>query len=320
MKLKAIMLLLLISALLVSCSGLQAAPVKRAPLRVEFTQWWGDYTLIIAQQKGFFEKNNVEVELVYYPVFNDALPEITAGYLDGGLVSIGDALNISSFAPIKVVAVYDAGGTNDVVAAPAIRSILDLKGKSIGVPLGSPYELYILEMLRNGGVRSTDVKLVNITPDQVPDAIPSQIQAGYVWSPYTEQAIAKGNHILSSSGYISGLFPDVIVFHNKVIEERPEDIRAFLTAWFEAVDFRQNNPDEANQIISEYLNIPLSQVKGNARILNLQQNIDIFGNTPPAGLPSIQQTAQTNAEFLLRIGTMSKLPDYKNLLTDEFLK
>ena len=320
MKRKAFLLFILISALLVSCAGAEIGTQKRPPLRVEYTQWWGDYTLLIAQKQGLFQKYNVDVELVYYEDFNKSLPEFAAGYLDVGLFAIGDVLNISAFTPVKVVAVYDIGGTNDVVAAPEIRTVLDLNNKTIGVPMGTPYELYILEMLREAGVRSSNVKFVNVPPDKVLDALPTKIQAGYVWEPYTSEAIKKGYHLLSSSGNISGLFPDVITFRKSVVDDRPEDVRAFLQAWFEAVEFRNNNPDRANQIIADSLNLPLSQINGNARILNLEENKAIFSKTPPQGLRSILETAKLNAEFLLRIGTLNSLPDYNSILTDEFLE
>ena len=61
--------LAVITAILLSaCSGISKS--ERSPLKVEWTLWWGDYTIIIAREKGFFEKHGVEVELIFYEVFS----------------------------------------------------------------------------------------------------------------------------------------------------------------------------------------------------------------------------------------------------------
>ncbi len=81
-------LLLGLWAALAGCGLLpETDAASRPPLRVEFTEWWGDYTLIIAQQQGFFQKHGVPVEMVYYPVYSRALPDLAARRIDGGLFS-----------------------------------------------------------------------------------------------------------------------------------------------------------------------------------------------------------------------------------------
>ncbi len=320
MKIKAILLSLVIITLASSCSAQQSG-LQNAPLRIEYTQWWGDYTLIVAQEAGFFEKHNVQVEPVYYDVFSKAPPELAAGYVDAGLFAIGDVINLSPYAPLKVVAIYDLGGTNDLVATRPIKSVADLRDKPIGVTLGTPYELYVLEMLKAAGMQSSDVRMINVDPEDVPAALGNNIQAGYVWEPYKTQALAiDGNHILASSEQISGLFPDVIVFRESVLQERPEDVKAFLRAWFEAVEYRNENPGKANEMIARVLKLPISEVSGNARILTLEESLALLSNTPPQGMRPLLDTAKLNAEFLLRIGTISSLPDYEAIFTNEFLK
>ena len=54
MKIKAILLSLVIITLASSCSAQQSG-LQNAPLRIEYTQWWGDYTLIVAQEAGFLK-------------------------------------------------------------------------------------------------------------------------------------------------------------------------------------------------------------------------------------------------------------------------
>jgi NitT/TauT family transport system substrate-binding protein len=313
-----LLFLLLAASLLAACSSV--AETKHPPLRVEYSLWWGDYSILIAQEKGFFSKYGVEVEPVYYDVYTKALSDLASSQIDGGLLAIGDALNVTSHTSMTAVAVYDNGGVSKIIASPAIKSVADLKGQRIGVNLGTPYELMVIEMLKTANLVPSDVHLVNIDAEFVPNGLKTgDLQAGFTWEPFTSTALSQGNHILFTSDQVAGLFPDVITFRTEVVKQRPEDIKNFLKAWFEAVDYRVNNPDESNQIIARVLNIPVADVPGDAKILSLDQNYDIFSESPSGNFRSIYETAQENADFLIRIGSLTSTPDLRQLLDSSYL-
>jgi NitT/TauT family transport system substrate-binding protein len=310
----------LLTALLLSACGGNVA--SKEPLRVEFTQWWPDYTLLIAKEKGLFDKYGVNVQPVLYAgaegypkVFTD-LPEKK---IDGGLLAVGDALVTSQSVALKVVAVYDDGGPNTVVALPEIISIADLKGKTIGAPLKTSYELFVRHMLASGGLSAADVKLVNTDPGEVGAKLASkEIAAGYVWDPN----MAPGNHIVFQKSDAPGLFPDVIVFREEVVKSRPDDIRAFLKAWFEAVEWRKNNVEEARQIAAKYAELPVAQILADneIKILNQQDNLTIFQPEITGGSFSLPQAAKLNAEFQAEAGFMPQPLDLAVFLDGSFLK
>ena len=316
-----ILAVLWIFTLLVSCGFSPQADAKdKEPLVVEFTAWWGDYTIIIAQEKGLFEKHGVKVQPVYYDTFSLALPDLAAGQIDGGLFAIGDAINVSRHTDLKVVAVYDNGSFNTVVSVPEIGQIRDLAGKRIGVQVGTSYELLISEMLASAGLKMSDVALVNIDPENVPSSLGKTIDAGFIYEPYTSEAIAKGNNLLLKSTEFIGLYPDVIVFRASVVRERGEDIRAFLKAWFEAVEYRRQNPAEAQQVIADYFNTSFNEITpdDSLEILSLQDNYEIFKPEENTNR-SIYRTARLNADFLVRIGVLSTQPDVKALISPDYL-
>lgn len=309
-------------SLLTSCGAFEPAPATRAPLRVEFSSWWGDYTLIIAKERGLFEKYGVDVEPVYYDVYYKSLADLSAGQLDGALMNIGDALNTSRHANIVIPAVYDDGGPNTVVASPDITRVPDLKGKRIGVPIGSTYELFVVQMLETGGLKLSDVSLFDYDPADVPAALGVDIDAGFSWEPYTGEALSKGNRILFKSNETSMLFPDVIVFRREVVESQPDQIRAFLRAWFEAVEFRRQNPQAARQIIAEYLKVPQDTIEFNSPVtlFNRENNLDLYRVGADGGASPIQQIASINTDFLVRVGTLTSNPDFNAMLDESYLR
>jgi len=307
--------------LLASCSLFpEQGTEENEPLAVEFTAWWGDYTLIIAQEMGLFEKYGVEVQPVYYETFSRALPDLAAGQIDGGLFAIGDAINVARHTDLMVVAVYDSGGFNTVVSVPEIGQVRDLAGKRVGVQVGTSYELLIREMLASVNLKMSDVTLVNIDPEAVPSSLGKTIDAGFVYEPYTTEAIASGNNLLLKSSEFIGLYPDVIVFRGTVVKERGEDIRAFLKAWFEAVEFRSQNPAQARQMIADYFGTSIDNILPDEalKILTLEDNYEIF-KTEAGTMRSIYQTARLNADFLVRMGVLSTQPELETLLSPAYL-
>jgi len=309
----------LLTALLLSACGGNVS--SKEPLRVEFTQWWSDYTLVIAKEKGLFDKYGVNVEPTLYTgmegyskIFTD-LPE---GKIDGGLLAIGDALVTSQSGALVVVGAYDDGGPNTVVALPEITSVSDLKGKKVGAPLGTSYELFALQMLSSGGLTRNDVSMVNVDPaDAAAQLSSKEIAAAYVYFP----DMAPGNHIIFQKSDAPGLFPDVIVFREEVVKNRPDDIRAFLKAWFEAVEWRNQNVAEARQIAAKYTDVPMDQVVADdtLKLYTLQDNQSLFSGSF-GGSFSLTQAAELNADFQTQAGFMPNPVDLTVFLDGSFLK
>lgn len=310
----------LVGVLLAACGPLQPPPTLR-PLRVEFTQWWGDYTLIIAKEKGFFAKYGVEVEPVYYESFPESLPDLAAGNIDIGLFGLGDALNVSRHANLKIIAVYDDGGFDAIVALPSVNAIADLRGKNIGLQLGTTDELYVTEMLRISGIPNTEVNLVNIEPENIPRRLGQDIDAGFTYEPYISEALARGNKILFTSKEIGTLTPDVIVVRSEIAQQRPNDLRAFLRAWFEAAKYRESNEIETRRIIANYMGWRLDEVTPdpNLRLMTIEDNRILFGQVQSNTFRPLRQTTQTNGLFLISIGSLTKIPDLDIFLDPSFL-
>jgi NitT/TauT family transport system substrate-binding protein len=156
---------------------------------------------------------------------------------------------------------------------------------------------------------------LDFRPDQGVGALGNEVDAVFSWEPYTTEAVSAGNNVIFSSAQLSNLYPDLITFRSSVVKERPEDVRAFLAAWFEAVDFRMQNPEQASQIIADYFEIPVDQLvpDNELHIMTLADNQAIYKQEAIDNLTSIYDVAKINAEFLLRIGALSKMPDMEQL-------
>jgi len=313
-----IALLALLTNVLTSCAALQATPSPKPPLRVQFTQSWGDYTLLVAKEKGFFEKYGVQVEPVYYSMLSDTYPDLAAGQIDGALIAIGDAININRSTPMKVVAIQDNGGDDAVVVGPGINSIQDLKGKTIGMLIGSQYELTVVNMLQSANMSTGDVTIVVLNPENAVAALKSgQVQAAFVWEPYLSDALSSGYKIMYPQKQLH-LFPGLIVFSKSVVDDRPEDVRAFLKAWFQAVEYRLQHQGETRDIAAKYLGINAKDVRtdDNLKILTVEDNKTLFDIKT---VNSIYSTTKITSDYLISSGVMAEEVDPLELLAPSFL-
>jgi len=311
-------LLVLLTLVPTACAGLQTTPEPRSPLRVEFTQSWGDYTLLVAQEQGFFEKYGVEVEPVYYDVFSDTYPDLAAGQIDGALIAVGDVINVNRNAPMKVVAVQDNGGDNAVVVGPNIDSISDLKGKTIGMVIGSQYEMTVVEMLQSAGMTLSDVTIVVIDPKDALTALSSgQVQAAFTWEPFLSDTLSNGYKIIYPHEQ-RHLFPDLIVFSKSIVDERPEDVRAFLKAWFQAAEYRSQRTGQTRDVAARYLGVSAEKIRpdDNLRVYDINDNKALF-NIETAN--SIYSITKITSDYLISSGIMAEQIDPLELLDPAYL-
>ncbi len=290
------------------------------PLKIEWTFWPGFYPMAIAQELKLFDKHNVKVESLLYHVGGKAVSDFAAKKLDAIMIATGDILELSTQTPLNVVLVIDnSDGADQVVATPDISTVADLQGKKLGYFQGDFSELFIRKMLEMNNLGLDDVTSVITEAEKIPEALPDLVDAGHTWEPYTTEAVEAGNNIIFSSADTPGLIADILVFHAAVVEERPEDIRAFIAAWFEAVEFWETNPDEAAQMIAKHIDLEPTEVsKEGVKMFNLEDNKIAF--TKGNATTSLYVSMQEYIDFFVASGDLGKLPDLDQLLLPAFLE
>ena len=304
---------------LAACGGGAAAP--RPPLTVSWTVWPGYYPLAIAQQQGFFAKHGVSVKIVVYDAYTTAYTEYASGNLDGSEMVLGDLLLLLNKRDSKAVMLTDSSeGGDQVVATDAIRTVADLRGKRIGVHLGTYSEVFVRKMLEVNGLTVNDVTLVNINPENVPAAFPAQIDAGHSFEPFTSEAVSKGGHVVFTSAETPGLIPNVFAFSAQVVQERPDDIRAFVAAWFEAVDWMKAHPDEVPATVAQATGLKPEDIwlDGGDRVFTLAESRAAM--THGTDYRSLYYTGEEYVKFLIATGSLTSAPDLEKLIAPSFLK
>ncbi|MFM6182990.1 MAG: ABC transporter substrate-binding protein [Dolichospermum sp.] len=307
--------------LLFVCHSSSLTLVKPQPLKVAFINFIGYHPAIIAEKKGFFKDQGVEVELKYDIKFAQLQQaDFSAGKYDGIGITLGTLMMLSATNPdIQAVIIVDeTNGADVVVAKSDIKTIADLKGKNLGASLGGFSEVFVTEMLKTANLTSDDVNLVKLEAVEIPQHLQNNhIQAGHTWEPYLTDAIKSGGHKLFTSGQTPGLILDLVAFRGQIIRDRPQDIRAFVQGWLEAINYWEANVEEGNAIISKALNIPIHKLSlEGVNLTNLEENQQLFHSNYPY---SIYKTAKIYVDFFIRAGNVTRIPQIKSLFNSSFL-
>jgi NitT/TauT family transport system substrate-binding protein len=314
-------ILMIVAVLLGACTGTKADATANPPLRVAWNLWYGYYPLVIASEKGLFEKHGVQVEPVFYDTYSNQAPDLASGMVDGAMTVLSDTLFDSLSSDVQIVLATDSStGADQVVASADIVNLNDLRGKRIGVEASNVGGvLLVRKMLEVNGLSPSDVTFVEVSPEQVPGAIPSLIDAGYTFEPYTSQSRAKGDTVVFSSADTPGVIVDVLAFRKNITQNRPEDVKAFIAAWFEALQYWQENPDEGNALIAKVTGLKPEEIFTEGINL-LDQNANLKAFTVGTDYSSLYFAAQQELQFVVETGDITNPVDVKDLLNPSFLK
>lgn len=284
---------LLIASALTSVSTLAA---QAEALKLAHSTWVGYGPFYIAQEKGFFAEEGVEIELTIMESTPLKMGAFMAGQVDI-VASTADEFPtyMREGKPLKyILAVDNSNGGDGVVANKDIASVGDLKGRSVAFEEGSVSQFFINALLRREGLTQSDVEMINMTATDAGLAFTAgRVDAAVTWEPHLSQGAATDHgKVLVSSAETPGLIVDVVAVLDSTAAEHEAELKGFVRAWQRSLDFLESNPEEAYQIMADgvggWLEDP-NEFKAAAtgiEYLNIARNTEMFGTQEMPGVLS----------------------------------
>ena len=300
-----------------------ACAPQKAPIRIAVPAWAGVEPADLAAQLGYFEKYGVDVKIVRFSVYSDSIEALVDRKVDAGMHTLGDIIRCQSEGrDVRILLLTDYSfGSDGLVARPGIESLADLRGKKIGVETGSASYLSLLKILEMGGMTSNDVTIVSIPTREIQKSmLEHRIDAGILWETYlTSTAEATGGKVLITSHEYPETIISTLSIDAALVEDRPEDVRGIVAAYFDAVEYIKANPQDAYQRMGK-TGISESDFEKQAaggRFYDLSANARLFGKN---GSGQIYAQAQSVAQFLFDQGLIPQLPDIKRIFEPSFVQ
>jgi NitT/TauT family transport system substrate-binding protein len=240
-------------------TGAAAAPAAPAPsdgpaITLGYSAWPGWFVWDVADKKGFFDKEGVKVKLTYFSDYTTCLQAMTAGKLDADSQTLNDTLLgvTSGSAQVSVIENDNSFGNDAIIVKDSIKTIGDLKGKTVAAEQGVVDHFLLLQGLASAGMKESDIQFRNLPTDAAAGAFANgQIDAVGVFAPFTLQALKRpGSHVLFSSKDFPGTISDHLVVTPKLIKDRRADVQKLVNAWYDTLDFIKANSAEATAIMA----------------------------------------------------------------------
>lgn len=309
--------LLLLAA---AACGQEAPKPQAQPLRVGWYLWPGWYPMAIAQERGLFAKHGARVEPVLYSSYTTIFSDFAAGKLQGAFGGLYELLK-ANVPDMRIVLATDvSAGAEGLVVTPDIKSPRDLAGKRIGIQGAlSGSEFVITMLLRQNGLSRSDLTMVDMEPERLLQEMPDNVQGGYTWDPYLSEALGRGYRLLFTTADTPGMVPDVVAFHGSVLRDRRADIQGFAEAWFEAVRFWREHPQEAVAHIAKVTGLKPEEISlQGCRLYSREDNRQAF--TPADKAPSLHFVGREQIRFFTSMGDATGAPDLNAALAGEFVR
>jgi NitT/TauT family transport system substrate-binding protein len=313
------------------CEPAAAAPADSSPITIGYSDWPGWTCWAIAQKEGFFKKHNVNVKLVWFPVYTDSLNAFAANQIDANAQCWSDTMGpLAEGQAAKAVLINDNSAGNDaVVAGPGIHSIKELRGKKVATELGTVEQFLLDKALAANGMTERDVQYINIKVQDCPAAMTShKVDAVAVWEPNKSQLLADmpGSHVIFDSRSIPGQIPDLLVVQTKVINGRPKDIQGIVDAWYDMETWWRAHPDQAVKIMADTAQDPGTPTQQIAFYKSFIKGTRIFDAieakaafTPSTKPTSLYDSGPSICQFLLGQDQIGKIPNFAAAIDPAFV-
>lgn len=212
------------------------------------TQMVLGYTpLHIMEEKGWLEEALSEAGYdieVTYTEFESGPPENEAfavGEQDIGVMGNVPAISgIAAGQKRDIIGIaYNGEKTLGILVQSnsSITEVTELKGKKVGIVIGSIAQDFFNAVLENAGMTMEDVELINLGVSELETALATgQVDAVAIWNPTMLKICADGVGTLLTDG--TGVYAgeNVIVANREYTSQNPEIIKIFMEQYRRAVE------------------------------------------------------------------------------------
>ncbi|MBP3961184.1 ABC transporter substrate-binding protein [Paenibacillus lignilyticus] len=312
--------------LLSSCASNNGGGTEKSgdPLKIGLNPFPTYFLWYVAQEKGYFEKHDVDVELEWFPSYSDGLSALNSGNVDANSQTLSDTLPpVGKGIKLQIPMIIDySDGADGFVVDPSIKSFEDLKGMRIATELGTVDQFFMLTVLKQHGLTEKDINYFNMAiADAGSSFLAGKIDAAVIWEPFLSETLSSGKgKLLFSSKETPGLLMDAIAFRESIIKDRPEDVKNVMAAWFDAVSFLKDSPDEAIAIMAKHAEITPEEFKislEGVKVYDLNDNV--AAQKEEEAYTSVKYNGEQVGAFLKDLKFIDELPDMSKLYNPSFI-
>lgn len=309
---------------LLSISSCQQSDDK-GKYRIALGPWVGFGPLYLARDKGFFNEQGVDVDLIVLTGVAERNSALKSGKLDA-LAAPVDYFVLSAGNGVEatiVMAIDESVGGDGIVARKSVKTFTDLQGKKVAAQKGLPSDFFLRALLQQNGMDAGDIDYIDMETAQAGAAfLAGDLDAAVVWEPWLTRAKEQGNgHILASTREYRDLIVDCLAFNPDLIQKKPKDVQGIVNAILKAIDYANDHPVAANEIMAKYFEVDPKKyqaILGGVDFTDLKRNQEYFGTREKPG-PIFQGASRASAIWL-KAGVISNSVRGQDIIATDFVQ
>lgn len=262
----------------------------------------------IADAKGFFETEGLDVQLVPFSKGKLCLDAVIGGKADVCTVAETPLMHLGfRNTPVAILCTMHSATKNTKCVVRQDKGIAtpgDLKGHKIGVPIGGNAEYFMDKFLQKHGLSRDDVKIVNLNPPEMVGAIVrGDINASFSWEPHITRSVTqlgeKAQVFFGEDLYRETF--DIVTMRDWA-DKNPESCKRLLRALIRATDYLHNNRDESVGIVAKHIQMEVEELSSIWHYYTFDIQLDQF----------LMDSLVGQAKWAIAAGTHEgEVPDYR---------
>jgi ABC-type nitrate/sulfonate/bicarbonate transport system substrate-binding protein len=276
-----VMLVLATALLALDPTDARAETVRTAIPRVTLNY----LSVQVGEAKGFFRDEKIDHETIQIPG-NTAIAALVSGDVQySGAGGSGMRAAVRG-APIKAIFFQTEKVTWYLIAAPDVRKISDLKGKTVAVgTVGDTQDTLITMLVEREGLSGRDIIRLAM-PSRNATTTFLGLKSGAISAAVVnaDESIVAEKQGFNTLAFVGDLFPypfQGFLATDKMIAERPGDIKRWLRAMIRSLMFIRDKPEESADIAIR--KIPMAGVSRDTIVEGIRR----FGKALPPGIPGL---------------------------------
>src|SRR5438105_2425496 len=240
-----------------------------------------NWPLWVAQEKGFFRDNGVDVQITPTPGSVYQLVNLIDGKFDIAMTAIDKLIAYREgqgedpkIGPDLIAVMGADQGFLKLVTVPEVKKIPDLRGKTVSVDARTTgYAFVLFEILDRNGLREPDYKVERAggVLQRFQALMEKKHDGTLLLSPFEVQAEARGFNTLASASQVLGPYQGLVAgVRRSWAEKNREALIGYIRAYAGAVEwlYDPGNKAEAIAVFRKNLpNMPAEGIEASYRLL-----------------------------------------------------
>jgi NitT/TauT family transport system substrate-binding protein len=231
--------------------------------------WLGFAPVHVANDLGCFKDEGLAVDYKFEDDRTNVLAAYARGDIEVDMRTVGEHQGRPRDAstPGVIIGTIDESlGGDGVITDESVKSVAELKGKTVAAEPNIPARLLLQLELKKHGLKLSDLQIKDIaTADTGAVFADTSVAAIATYEPFMSQAVKNssrpGARVLLSSKDYRGIIIDVITARKEDLAASPKKYASFLKCIYKAVDLSKNEPDKYAELAAPHFGLTPADVK-----------------------------------------------------------